>query len=81
MGAEMSRTLVRKETIEVDNQQIPIRYFELRTERGLVRFSAEILLGPADHIILDDDSITRLEARAARLIPATVFSRTMARTA
>ena len=43
--------------------------------RGLRRYSAEILLGPGDRIILDDDSVTNLEARAARLVPATVYSR------
>jgi hypothetical protein len=77
----MFRTLVKTGKVEVDGQQIPIRYFELRTERGLLRFSAEILLGPGDRIILDDDSVTKLEARAGRLIPATVYSHVMARTA
>ena len=46
-----------------------MRYFELSTPRGLRRFSAEILLGPDDRIILDDDSMVNLEARAMRLVP------------
>ena len=59
----------------VDERPYPVRYFELRTDRGLRRYSAEILLGPGDRIILDDDSVTNLEARTARLVPATVYSR------
>ena len=65
----------------VDNQSFPVRYFEQRTLRGLRRYSAEIFLGPDDCIILDDDSVTNLEARATRLVPATVYSRILARTA
>ena len=58
-----------------------MRYFELRTLRGMRRYSAEILLGPGDRIILDDDSVTNLETRAARVVPATLYSRMLARTA
>ena len=57
-----------------------MRYFELRTLRGARRYSAEILLGPGDRIILDDDSVTNLEARTTRLVPATLYSRMLART-
>ena len=77
----MFRTLVKTEAVAVDNQSFPVRYFEQRTLRGLRRYSAEIFLGPGDRIILDDDSVTNLEARAARLVPATVYSRFLARTA
>jgi hypothetical protein len=58
-----------------------VRYFEVRTVRGLRRYSAEILLAPGDCIILDDDSVINLEARATRLVPATLYSRMLARTA
>ena len=77
----MFRTLVKTEAVVVDDQSIPVRYFELRTLRGQRRYSAEIVLGPADHIILDDDSVSNLETRAARLVPATLYSRILARTA
>ena len=77
----MFRTLVKTENVAVDNRIYPVRYFELRTVRGLRRFSAEIMLGPDDRIILDDDSVTNLEARALRLVPATVYSRMLARIA
>jgi hypothetical protein len=49
--------------------------------RGARRYSAEILLAPGDRIILDDDSVNNLEARATRLVPATLYSRLLARTA
>ena len=75
----MFRTLVKTEAIDVDDHTIAVRYFQLRTLRGGRRYSAEILLGPGDRIILDDDSVTTLEARTARLVPATLYSRLLAR--
>jgi hypothetical protein len=75
----MVRILVKTEMFEVENSAYPVRYFELSTPRGLRRFSAEILLGPGDRIILDDDSVANLEARALRLVPATLYSRMLAR--
>jgi hypothetical protein len=77
----MFRTLIKTESVSVEDQEYPVRYFELRTLRGLRRYSAEILLDSSDRIILDDDSLTNLEARATRLVPATVYSRILARTA
>jgi hypothetical protein len=77
----MFRILVKTEQVAVDDQTYPVRYFELRTGRGLRRYSAEILLAPGDRIILDDDSVPNLEARALRLVPATIYSRMLARTA
>jgi hypothetical protein len=75
----MFRTLVKTEALAVENRTVAVRYFELRTMRGARRYSAEILLGPGDRIILDDDSVTNLEARTARLVPATLYSRVLAR--
>jgi len=77
----MFRTLVKMQAMTVDDRTVPVRYFELRTVRGQRRYSAEILLAPGDRVILDDDSVTNLEARAARLVPATLYSRMLARTA
>jgi hypothetical protein len=77
----MFRTLVKTEAVAVADRSFVVRYFELRTVRGLRRYSAEILLAPDDRIILDDDSVISLEARAARLVPATLYSRMLARTA
>jgi hypothetical protein len=77
----MFRTLVKTQSVEVGQRSYPVRYFELRTERGQRRYSAEILLSQDDRVILDDDSVTNLEARATRLVPATLYSRLLARTA
>ncbi|PWU16931.1 MAG: hypothetical protein C5B48_16680 [Candidatus Rokuibacteriota bacterium] len=74
----MLRTLVKTDALPVADQTYDVRYFELRTLRGARRYSAEILLGPGDRIILDDDSMTTLEARTTRLVPATLYSRLLA---
>ena len=77
----MFRTLVKTEAVAVEDQSFLVQYFEVRTVRGLRRYSAEILLAPGDRIILDDDSVINLETRATRLVPATLYSRILARTA
>ena len=75
----MYRTLVKTDAITaVDNQTFSVRYFELRTMRGARRYSAEIIIAPEDCIILDDDSVSNLEARAICLVPATIYSRVLA---
>jgi hypothetical protein len=74
----MFRTLVKTEALEIDDQTYSVRYFEVRTLRGGRRYSAEVLLASDDRIILDDDSITNLEAKTTRLVPATVYSRLLA---
>ncbi|MCC7416564.1 MAG: hypothetical protein IT176_05425 [Acidobacteria bacterium] len=74
----MSRTLVKTEQVAVGTQSVSVRYFALRTPRGAKRYSAEILLAPGDRVILDDDSVVKLEAKTARLVPATLYSRTLA---
>jgi hypothetical protein len=73
----MFRTLVKTEALSVADQTVAVRYFELRTMRGTRRYSAEILLAPGDRIILDDDSVTNLEARTNVLVPATIYSRAL----
>ncbi len=74
----MFRTLVRTEALEIADQTVSVRYFELRTLRGARRYSAEIVLGPGDRIIIDDDSVSNLATRATRLVPATLYSRRLA---
>ncbi len=74
----MFRTLIKTDALAVDDQMVPVRYFELRTLRGGRRYSAEIFLGPSDRIILDDDSVTNLETRTTRLVPTTLYSRMLA---
>ena len=74
----MFRTLLKTGAVELDDQMFAVRYFEQRTMRGARRYSAEIVIGPGDRIILDDDSMPNLEARTNRLVPATVYSRALA---
>jgi len=74
----MFRTLVKTDALAIDDQTFSVRYFEVRTLRGARRYSAEFLLGPGDRIILDDDSLTNLEAKTTRLAPATLYSRMLA---
>ena len=73
----MFRTLVKTDALSVGDQTVAVRYFELRTMRGARRYSVEILLAPGDRIILDDDSVSNLEARTNVLVPATLYSRTL----
>ena len=74
----MLRTLVKTAAVGLDDRTFAVRYFEVRTMRGTRRYSAEIIIGPDDRIILDDDSMLNLEARANCLVPATVYSRLLA---
>lgn len=74
----MLRKLVKTTEIEVDQRLYHVRYYEHRTIRGMRRYSSEVLLGPDDRIIVDDDSMSGLESKVARLAPATVYSRLLA---
>ena len=75
----MFRTLVKTDAVEVENRVFRVRYFERRTVRGLRRYSAEIVIDDGDRVILDDDSMVMLEARATRVVPATFYSRLLAK--
>ena len=74
----MFRKLLETGQIDVDGHVFVVHYFELRTVRGSRRYSCEVLLDAGDRIILDDDSLTSLEAKIARLAPATIYSRELA---
>ena len=74
----MFRKLVQTGQVEVDGRPYVVHYFEHRTARGARRFSGEVVIGADDRIILDDDSLTSLQARVARLAPATIYSRALA---
>ena len=74
----MFRKLVKTAEVEVEDRRYNVRYYELKTIRGQRRFSSEVLLGPGDRIILDDDSMSSLESKVLRLVPATVYSRELA---
>lgn len=74
----MFRKLVQTTEIEIDGRNYALRYYEQKTLRGMRRYSCEVLLGAADRIIVDDDSMPSLESKVARLAPATVYSRLLA---
>ena len=74
----MFRKLLETVQINVDGRAYQTHYFEHRTARGVRRYSCEVVLTAADRIILDDDSLTSLEAKLARLVPATIYSRALA---
>jgi hypothetical protein len=74
----MFRKLIETTAIDVDGSVYVAHYFEQKTIRGARRYSCEVLLDAADRIILDDDTLTSLQAKVARLAPATVYSRLLA---
>jgi hypothetical protein len=74
----MFKTLLKTDVIGRVDHPLPVRYFEMWTTRGARRYSAEIAIGPGDRVILDDDSVSNLEARANCLVPATIYSRALA---
>ena len=74
----MFRKAVKVTEIEIDGQRYSARFFEQKTIRGSRRFSCEVTIHAGDRIIVDDDSITSLESKVERLVPATVYSRLLA---
>jgi hypothetical protein len=75
----MVRKAVKATRIEIDGRRYDVRYFEQPTVRGGRRFSGEVLLDATDRIIVDDDSLASLELKVARLVPAMIYSRLLAR--
>jgi hypothetical protein len=76
-----TRRLIKTGGIEIEGQVYAVQYFETTTPRGTRRFSSELVLGPGDRIIVDGNSLGDLEWRVARLMPATLYSRVLARIA
>jgi hypothetical protein len=77
----LSRQLIKTDRIEIEGRAYTVNYFEATTERGTHRYSSETVLGPGDRIIVDGSSLGALECRVARLMPATLYSRMLARNA
>jgi hypothetical protein len=77
----LSRKLIKTDRIEIEGRAYIVEYFEATTERGTHRYSSETVLGPGDRIIVDGSSLGALECRVARLMPATLYSRMLARNA
>jgi hypothetical protein len=77
----LSRRLVKTDHIEIEGRAYTVEYFEATTEHGTQRYSSETVLGPGDRIIVDGSSLSALEWRVARLMPATLYSRRLAHAA
>jgi len=74
----MLRKLIKTADIDVAERTYNIRFYEARTLRGSRRYTSEIVLGPDDRVILDDDSVNGLESKIATLVAASVYSRMLA---
>lgn len=74
----MFRKLVKTTDIDIEGTRYVLCYFEQKTIRGGRRYSCEVLFDAADHIIIDDDSMTSLESKVARVAPAMLYSRVLA---
>lgn len=74
----MLRKLVKTTRIELEGRCCDVRYFEQRTTSGGRRYTSEMLLDATDRIIIDDDSMTGLESKVDRLVPAVLWSRMLA---
>jgi hypothetical protein len=73
------RKLVKSDQIEIEGRAYTVDYFEATTAHGTQRYFSETVLGPGDCIIVDGSSLGALELRVARLMPATLYSRELAR--
>jgi hypothetical protein len=74
----MVRKLVATADLDIEGRSYAMRYYESRTIRGGQRYSCEVLLGDADWIIVDGDSMASVESKVTRLAPATIYSRLLA---
>ena len=76
----MFRKLIRKTNLDVEEQTFSVCYYETRKINGTSRYSAEVVFQPSDHMILDADSVNGLEAKLARLVRASFYSRMLVET-
>ena len=73
----MFQKLIKKTSSAVDECTHSVHYYETRTLHGDPRFSAEVVFHPQDHMILDADSVNRLETQVAILVHASMYSRAL----
>jgi hypothetical protein len=72
-----TRTLVKIQELEIEGQAYTVYYFEGRTSSGKRRYSSELALRPGDCVIFDGNSLSDLECKVPRLMPATLHSRAL----
>ena len=76
----MFQKLIKKTIFAVEEQTFSVCYYETRKINGVSRYSAEVVFHPSDHMILDADSVNSLEAKLARLVRASFYSRMLVET-
>jgi len=69
--------LIKETSLDVEERTLRVHYYETRTLHGDSRFSAEVVSQPRDHMILDADSVNRLETQVATLVYASMYSRAL----
>ena len=74
----MLRKLIATAAIDIAGRRYPVRYYETTTSRGTRRYYSEVILGPTDRVIFDDDSMNSLESKLSILVAASVYSRRLA---
>jgi hypothetical protein len=67
--------LLKTDELEIEGRAYSVAYYETQTPRGTLRYSSDVVLGPADRIILDGSSLSELESKVVRLVPTTIYSR------
>ena len=76
----MFQKLIKKTNLDVEELTFSVCYYETRKINGASRYSAEVVFRPTDHMILDADSVDGLEAKLARLVRASFYSRMLVET-
>jgi len=69
--------LIKETSLDVEERTLSVHYYETRTLHGDSRFSAEVVSQPRDHMILDADSVNRLETQVASLVHTSMYSRAL----
>jgi hypothetical protein len=76
----MFQKLIKKTNLNIEERTFSVRYYETRKINGASRYSAEVVFHPRDRMILDADSVNALEAKLARLVRASFYSRMLVAT-
>ena len=74
----MFQKLIKTTDLDVEERTFSVRYYETTTMNGTPRYSAEVVFHSEDHMILDADSVKRLETMLARLVRASFYGRMLA---
>ena len=57
------------------NPDYEIKYYQNTNLKGNTSFTSEILIGPSDKIIIDDNSMVGLRQKINLVLPAALYSR------